>query len=219
MKKALRYILNSIIIILSFLIYGVVQQFYIVPKSVPTSVINQRAPWLLAATLVVLMIYWWIYRLQLKVNNPNGYNQKPHFGWRRLGMSLLGFMLLLVWQVLAAILMKGQVSANQTTIESIISNSNWLFNLMIALVAPIFEEIIFRGFVINTFFQGESKWNKVGAILVSGLIFGLMHEPKISLYLLIYWGMGSILAAVYVYTKDLRYSMLVHILNNSLSIL
>lgn len=219
MKKALSYILNIFIIFIALLIYGAVQELYIIPKSVPQSAINQRAPWLILATIVVIAVFWWVYKLQLKRTNPHGFDQKPHFSWKRFGFSLLAFIILIAWQVISSIMMKNTTPENQAELNEIIKNSNWLFNLMIVVVAPIFEEIIFRGFLLNTFFFKDTRANKILAILIGGFLFAFMHEPKISIYLLVYWGMGIVMTWVYVYTKDLRYSMMVHILNNSLSLL
>lgn len=219
MKKVLNYILNIFIIFIAFLIYGTIQQLYIVPKSVPAKIINQRAPWLILVTLLVMAVFWWVYKLQLKRNNPHDFDAKPHFSWKRLGISLLAFVILIIWQVVSSLLMKGNSPANQAELNTIIANSNWLFNLMIALFAPFFEEMIFRGFLLNTFFFKNTRLNKILAVVVGGLLFGLMHEPHLSIYLLVYSVMGMILTSVYVITKDLRYSILVHVLNNSLSLL
>ncbi|XRJ97872.1 CPBP family intramembrane glutamic endopeptidase [Latilactobacillus sakei] len=51
-------------------------------------------------------------------------------------------------------------------------------------------------------------------IIVSGMIFGSMHELAINYNWLIYCAMGWILGATYYWTKDLKCSMILHALIN-----
>ena len=53
-------------------------------------------------------------------------------------------------------------------------------------------------------------------MIVSGFLFAYMHDPLLSKFIFVYWGLGMVLAWVYMQTKDLRYSMLVHMCYNAL---
>jgi membrane protease YdiL (CAAX protease family) len=55
--------------------------------------------------------------------------------------------------------------------------------------------------------------------VASGFVFAYGHDPMFSKFIYLYWVMGMILAWTYVETKDIRYSILTHMLNNILSIL
>lgn len=74
-----------------------------------------------------------------------------------------------------------------------------------AILAPITEEIVFRGLIYRTISKGCGIW--IGAI-VSALIFGIMHGAIIwALYAFI---LGFILAMIYAKTGSLLSSVLVH---------
>lgn len=50
-----------------------------------------------------------------------------------------------------------------------------LFAVMALLIAPIVEEIVFRGFMLGAFTR---RWGKGAALLVTVLIFGAIHLPQ-----------------------------------------
>lgn len=61
--------------------------------------------------------------------------------------------------------------------ESIVTYSSFsffLFSFCVCLLAPIYEEIVFRGFLLNTFLLWGPKVKIYGIVLTS-LLFSLMH--------------------------------------------
>lgn len=108
------------------------------------------------------------------------------------------------------------ISTNQASLNKIELQSGNLFKIMVIFIAPFCEETVFRGMFFNTFFTKTTKLNKWLGILASGFLFAYMHDPAISKFILVYWVLGSVLAWVYMKTKDLRYSMLVHMAYNAL---
>lgn len=112
----------------------------------------------------------------------------------------------------------GSISTNQEALDQISKQSGNMFKIMVAFIAPFVEEVIFRGMFFNTFFTKETRMNKWVGIVVSGFVFAYMHDPHITRFILIYWVLGCVLAWVYLRTKDLRYSMLTHILYNSIGL-
>ncbi|MFH5811019.1 lysostaphin resistance A-like protein [Companilactobacillus sp. FL22-1] len=87
------------------------------------------------------------------------------------------------------------------------------------LVAPILEEIIFRGIFMNWFFVKQP----LIAVIASGLVFGYVHAPFNAqtnwLYALSKILLGIVLAGVYYRTKNIKANITVHFLNNLLAIL
>lgn len=84
--------------------------------------------------------------------------------------------------------------------------------IAISVVAPIAEEVLFRGLVFTRASRGLGIY--VGAV-VSSVLFGLMHGAII-------WGiyaalLGLIFVFVYVRTRSLFYAMLVHFSFNTVS--
>lgn len=89
-----------------------------------------------------------------------------------------------------------------------------LFVLILMFVGPILEELVFRGILINLFFKDQFKWL---AILVSGLVFSSMHLSDSVASFLLYFLMGAIFAFAYTRKRNIRDSILIHILNNMLA--
>ena len=112
-------------------------------------------------------------------------------------------------------------------IKNIASNESYnrelLFNMPIysivvmAIVAPLLEELIFRLSIKDIF---KNKWVYA---TVSGLIFGLMHMTTITkpielLYTISYGSLGFFFAKSVYETDNIISSMIAHITHNSLII-
>jgi uncharacterized protein len=88
--------------------------------------------------------------------------------------------------------------------------------LLIAIVAPISEELCFRGFLFGGL---REKLPRLAAALLSGLIFGALHAftgitavPPLIVF-------GLILALLYERTGSIVPAILLHMLNNSVALL
>lgn len=85
----------------------------------------------------------------------------------------------------------------------------------VSVVAPIFEEIIFRGIILNGMFRKLNS--KVIAIIISSLLFALMHMnlvQGINAFLL-----GILLGYIYLKTKSIHLSIFAHFINNTIGIM
>lgn len=83
-----------------------------------------------------------------------------------------------------------------------------------AVAAPIGEEVFFRGLVYNAL---KARFGIGVGIVVSGLLFALVHIGPLAL--LIIFPMGMLLAYVYERTKSLWVTITMHALNNGVSFL
>lgn len=95
------------------------------------------------------------------------------------------------------------------------SDSTPTMILMTVILAPIFEEIIFRGIIQRGLIN--KGWEPWKAILLSAMIFGLVHGNPwqfVGAVLL-----GCVLGLVYYKTKSLLLPMLLHAFNNLCSCL
>ena len=112
----------------------------------------------------------------------------------------------LIGNLLSAALSKGE-SVNQ--IAELVNNSDPLTSIVfMVIVAPIFEEWMFRKQVIDHIRQYGEK----PAILLSALTFGLFH---LNLFQFFYaFGLGLVFGYVYVRTSRLRYSVAMHMIVN-----
>ena len=177
---------------------------------------------IILAVLTVAVIYWmyWIYKRELKQENDWFFNAKPHWDVKRIIIAVAAFFALVIFQVAYIRLIGGNtVSQNQAELDEVRKVASPMFNILLVVVAPICEEFIFRALFFNTFFPADNNLNKWVGIVASGFVFAYGHDPMFSKFIYLYWVMGMILAWTYVETKDIRYSILTHMLNNILSIL
>ncbi|MGV0026390.1 CPBP family intramembrane glutamic endopeptidase [Phormidesmis priestleyi] len=84
------------------------------------------------------------------------------------------------------------------------------FFVTAAIVAPIFEEILFRGFLLPSLTRYFSTWQ---AILLSSFLFAIVHLSLSEVLPLM--TLGIVLGFVYTRTQNLLASMLLHSLWNS----
>lgn len=219
MKNVKHYFFTVLAIIAAVIAYSYLQGCYFFSRSY--LVFGQyNAVYLALVTVLILFIIFWLYKKQLLYRNNWQFNQAPHWKTRKAVIAFLAFVLIIIFQILFIHLLGGMNSANQQTLNKISNHGNrLLFNMMVVFIAPFCEEVIFRGMFFNLFFTKATTLNKICGCLLSGLAFAYVHDPNFTAYIFLYWIMGIILAAVYLLTRDLRYSMATHMLNNLLSIL
>ncbi|PAB00927.1 CPBP family intramembrane glutamic endopeptidase [Enterococcus canintestini] len=156
------------------------------------------------------------YQKQLATYNPRKIGETKITGkWK--------YVLLGVVSMFAANIVFGNF-LSETTENQVGINQSFLVNPITitvygVILAPIIEELLFRGIFMNYFWNKEEPTAKIFAVLTSALLFGLMHEPRLSVALILYMTLGIVLACVYQKTEDLRCSMMVHMLYNGLGFL
>jgi len=81
------------------------------------------------------------------------------------------------------------------------------------VVAPIMEELMFRGFLLASFLR---NMHPVWAIILSSIFFATAHFQI--LFVPIYFFMGCLLGVVYLRTKSLWPGIAFHAINNSIAL-
>ena len=111
----------------------------------------------------------------------------------------------IIGNLLSAIL-SGGTAVNP--IEDVLMDNHPLKFLMTVILAPVFEEYIFRRQIIDKL----RGYGEKTAVLISALLFGLFH---LNLYQFVYaFGLGILFGYMYVRSGRLRYSVIVHMLIN-----
>ncbi|EFR43569.1 CPBP family intramembrane glutamic endopeptidase [Streptococcus pseudoporcinus] len=130
----------------------------------------------------------------------------------------LGFVALTTIKSLGAMLLFFEHGAKaNTTNQAMLENAGLhplLLFMLAALVAPMIEELIFRGLVYGKTF-GRQSWL---GLLLSSFLFGLIHMPSDIGSWVIYGGMGIVLGVVYMFTNKLSYTIAIHALNNGIAV-
>lgn len=92
--------------------------------------------------------------------------------------------------------------------------------LMIVILAPIIEEILFRGIPIfyksNRFKFINTQVALIIRIIIASLIFGSLHMPKDIVELIAYSSASFVLSMAVLLTNKLEYSIGIHMANNLL---
>jgi uncharacterized protein len=83
----------------------------------------------------------------------------------------------------------------------------------VALIAPVAEEILFRGLLQKALERHLGKW---GGLILASILFGLVHGQPKALPMLALLGLA--LGYVYQRTGSLRLPILMHIANNAMAL-
>ena len=121
------------------------------------------------------------------------------------GMYISNFIGIFITQIISVF--KGSPVTNEM-LDLSTSTSLWINIIIMVLLAPIYEEMIFRKLLIDR----VVKYGEGTAILFSGLMFGLFHGNLNQFaYAFI---LGVIFGFVYVKTGTIRYTILLHMIIN-----
>ena len=135
-----------------------------------------------------------------------------------------GFSMALIVSVMAlaaafviepiSMLLPDMSEAMKLAMEQLLEGPVWIVLISVSVFAPFFEEWLCRGIIL----RGLLKKVKPGwAIAISALIFGLIHMnlwQAIPAFII-----GAILGYVYYKTGSLKLTMLMHCVNNTLSVI
>lgn len=140
----------------------------------------------------------------------------------------LGVLMLIANIALTALFRSIDVQQNQAAMYPLTRGDyvgQALFFALAAIVVPVAEEMLFRGYAFNAFRQtyGQRRWGVAAAYVVSALLFMLSHSlsategllgllvPIFLIGLLLAWGVHR--------TGSLLPSVIAHAMNNSMALL
>lgn len=143
--------------------------------------------------------------------------RRPGAGWRAAVMMIL--LLLIAFVVLSVIWTEVFNPTKEKLLEQLGSNEGTALLLLSAgltcVVAPMCEELLFRGFIFTALRNWAGTWP---AAILTGLLFGGVHvgsAPALDLVPLA--GLGFGLCLLYRHTGSLYPCFIAHSLNNSIA--
>lgn len=133
---------------------------------------------------------------------------------KRISLSIFGMFLISILGTALLRWLNGEVTtANQASlIEEFQRGNGILLPIMLGVLAPVVEEIIFRGILPLKIFKGYEGWGYI----VGGLLFALFHVPTNIVSFVIYAVSSVILTLLAYRTRRLEVSIAVHMINNGL---
>jgi membrane protease YdiL (CAAX protease family) len=142
----------------------------------------------------------------------------PRMSFRRAAVLVIGtYLAFLAFSYIWAILLG--ITEKEKILESLGTNEGTALlaagAVLTCLIAPICEEIIFRGF----FFRALANWRgALPAALITGVVFGAVHAGSAPLADLLPLGvLGFLLCLLYRASGSLYLTISVHVLNNALA--
>ena len=190
--------------ILSFVfIYGTVLSTAIESLKLGASPYAATLLYVALAGVYVYVIYKWYQKAPVHIEK-SGFNR---FIWLP---SLVWFLSLVV-----QFFLPNDPSVNQQ-IATDLTLSQPLFSFFaVVIFAPLTEELIFRGMLARYLFpkQDNSKQTLI-FLLVSSVLFTLIHFPGDVQQFFVYFSLGFSLGLAYISRKGLIYSISLHVLNN-----
>lgn len=130
-----------------------------------------------------------------------------------IGWGIVGFFMVLFGQYVAASieLIIGIEPGSENTADLMdIATLSPIMIIVIALIAPILEEFVFRRVVFGSIIQFQNFWISA---LISAVVFAAIHFDFT--HILLYTVCGFIFAFLYYKTKRLLTSIIAHMLLNS----
>ena len=195
--------------ILSFyFIYGLVQSMALSALGLGASIFGVLPLYVVLSGAYVYGVYRWYQTEKVSIQTTvfNRYIWLP--------------TLVLLVAITAQFFLPDDPSVNQQTATDLTLAQPLFSFFAINIFAPLTEELIFRGMLARYLFpkQDNSKQTLL-FLLVTSVLFALIHSPGTLQQFLVYASLGFSLGLAYISRKGLVYSISLHALNNLVSFL
>ena len=144
------------------------------------------------------------------------------FRWAYLGVFFLFFILMFVWVNITTLIFPSTQNGNEIMKEAtnLTGISYFIMRILYgSLIAPIVEELVFRGLLMTAL----SKFKKYYVdVVVSSTLFSLIHVLQYGWVLtdfIVYAGAGLLFGMLFRYTRSVYWPMALHILWNTFLII
>ncbi len=171
------------------------------------------ATYLLLASGALLVLYFSVKRFLPLESDWFRFRLRDKWFLWGLGGYCAALPIVVVVSLINQQLWQGQGGSNpllQLALESQDTVALSIFFFTAAIAAPLFEEVLFRGFLLPSLTRYFSVW---GAIFVSALLFAIAHLSLSEILPLS--ALGVVLGVVYTRSRNLLAPMLLHSLWNS----
>ena len=194
---------------LSFLfIYGIVLSMAVEALKLGASAYVVTLLYVALAGVYVYYVYKWYRKTPVSIA-VSGFNR---FIW----------LPALVWflSIVVQFFLPNDPSVNQQTATDLTLTQPLFSFFATVIFAPLTEELIFRGMLARYLFpKQDSSKQTLLFLLVSSLIFALIHFPGDVQQFFVYFSLGFSLGLAYISRKGLVYSISLHALNNLVAFL
>lgn len=213
MKK----IIKNLLILLSYFLYEAIVLIIINALDIDVSKLNfiQKNIYLFVIDIIYLVSLVFIYRKELKEDFKDFKENGAGYIFKYAPLYLLGVILMGITNALLVKVTGIEMSTNEQNVRTLIKYYPLYMSFSSVMYAPIVEELIFRKSIKNLFNDN------VLFVLMSGLIFGLIHVVGTGnegineiLMGIPYIIMGLDFAYIYAKTKNIFTTMTLHSIHN-----
>lgn len=222
---------NRIINILIFIgLMFLVSSPTMIAGSIIYSVVNHASLWIVIG-ITVLGIIWtifimWLFRWYY---HKKSYETLQHrFRLKDILINILWFIVLRITIGVFTLIMQSVFGDNISENDKILLNQMEQLNdlsvgsvigllfflIVIIFVAPFLEELLFRGIFKETIFKKSAF---LLPLIISSAIFSSLHGSTNWISFLMYMTLGMFFYLIYNRRKNLKDSMMVHMLNNAMA--
>jgi membrane protease YdiL (CAAX protease family) len=137
--------------------------------------------------------------------------------WPAVGWMALGFVALVAFSYAWSALLGIDESENLPKELGVDQSTGALAAtaLLVTVLAPIAEELLFRGYIFPALRNWKGTWP---AVVITGLLFGLLHVLSSPAYAIVPLALfGGLLCLLYLRTRSLYPCIALHSLNNSVA--
>lgn len=205
--KLLKNIGWFVLAFLSFLfIYGFIQALPLIALGSGAPIVGVLPLYILLAGAFTFLTYQW-YKTGTVTIEKTGLNK---YIWLP---ALVWFLV-----IIAQFFLPEDPSANQQIITELALRQPIFAFFLIVVFAPLTEELTFRGMLARYVFPQQDNVKQTALfLLVTSIIFALVHFPGTPQQFLVYSASGFSLGLAYISKGGLAYSMGLHALNNLIS--
>ena len=172
---------------------------------------------ILSLPLTLFVVHW----RKIPILNRKGLSKEESFiirgiskdDWKFLAKYIpISYVAYISGSIFLVNLLGESEPVNQVAIESMFDYvPMWQMFIMIVIVAPIAEELLFRGILL---FPGNKRNTTWIRLVISAVLFGLVHTPTDILSFYTYVGMGFIFSYAAKKRGSVEVAIVYHFLNN-----
>jgi len=166
----------------------------------------------IGSALIVLPLVFGIAKLK-KGSILKEYFALRLFSWKTFGVWLGILILLLIFESYAIEALGAKETPSfMTNIEYPTVSSIWLLVFAVTLMAPLIEEVVFRGFLLKGF--SNSFMGIYGAIILTSALWAVIHLQYELAYVSVIFVVGLVFGYARVKTNSIFVPMMMHFFMN-----
>ncbi len=168
--------------------------------------------WSIISFFIALCVVIWLLRTDIRDRHLDAMRSSVP---ATIGWIFIGFFLAIISQSIAGMIemyLLGITPGSENTdrLMDIARTTPW-FLIVISIIGPILEEIVFRKILFGTLYK---RFNFFVVAIISSLVFATIHFDFT--HLLVYTSMGLVFAFLYVKTKRIIVPIATHVAMNTL---